>query len=227
MQYNEVIEELLSLKDNKYLSFSKKLIFTNYEMIGIRTPYLRKLATRISKDNPYNYLDNLKRKYHEEILLEGFIIGKLENYNEFLHYFNNFIIYIDNWAICDMSISSMKIISKNKKLVLEEVKKYLSSDNEFIVRIAVIILMNYYLTDEYIDTVIELISKVDLDKYYVNMSISWLLSITYIKYQEKTYNLLKQDIFSKTIVNMTIQKIRDSKRVSDSDKEKITKLKRH
>lgn len=227
MQYNEVIEELLSLKDNKYLSFSKKLIFTNYEMIGIRTPYLRKLATRISKDNPYNYLDNLKRKYHEEILLEGFIIGKLENYNEFLHYFNNFIIYIDNWAICDMSISSMKIISKNKKLVLEEVKKYLSSDNEFIVRIAVIILMNYYLTDEYIDTVIELISKVDLDKYYVNMAISWLLSITYVKYQEKTYNLLKQDIFSKTIVNMTIQKIRDSKRVSDSDKEKITKLKRH
>ena len=57
------------------------------------------------------------------------------------------------------------------------------------------------------------------------MAIAWLMSISYIKYKEKTliYLVNIEDDF---IYNKTLSKIIDSRRISESEKKFIKSLKR-
>ena len=86
-------------------------------------------------------------------------------------------------------------------------------------------MLNYYLHDIYIDKTLEIVSKIKTDDYYVKMAIAWLMSISYIKYKEKTLIYLV-NIEDNFIYNKTLSKIVDSKRISDSEKEFIKSLKR-
>ena len=112
--YNSFITKLETLKDDKYLEFSKKLTITKYRMIGIRVPVLRFLTKEIKKTNYEEFLKLIKHNTFEEIFIEGIIISYIKDYSQFLTHFKNYLNYIDNWAICDMVLSSMKIIGKNK-----------------------------------------------------------------------------------------------------------------
>ena len=71
----------------------------------------------------------------------------------------------------------------------------------------------------------EVVSKIKTDDYYVKMAIAWLMSISYIKYKEKTliYLVNLEDNFT---YNKTLSKIVDSKRISDKEKKFIKSLKR-
>jgi 3-methyladenine DNA glycosylase AlkD len=86
-------------------------------------------------------------------------------------------------------------------------------------------LMDYYIDDEYIDKTLDILSKTDTDFYYVNMATAWALSVAFVKYKEKVLNLLKSKTLTKTVQNMTIQKIRESNRVSKEDKELVKAFK--
>ena len=73
--------------------------------------------------------------------------------------------------------------------------------------------MDYYLTDQYIDRVLKIVTNIDSDKYYINMAISWLLSFVFIKYQDKVIDIFKSKTLNKFVQNKTISKICDSYRV--------------
>ena len=47
--YQEYINYLISIKEDKYKEFHSKLCFTKYEILGIRLPIIRKIAKKISK----------------------------------------------------------------------------------------------------------------------------------------------------------------------------------
>ena len=86
-------------------------------------------------------------------------------------------------------------------------------------------MLNYYLHDEYIDKVLDLVSKIKSDDYYVKMAMSWLMSISYIKYKEKTLVYLV-NIKDEFVYNQALNKIVDSRRISDDEKKFIKNLKR-
>ena len=88
------------------------------------------------------------------------------------------------------------------------------------------ILLNYYLCDEYIDKVINLIENYTYNFYYSNMALSWLLSVMFIKYENKTYNLLSNDNLCAFVKNKAIDKINDSYRVAKYKKSFLKKLRR-
>lgn len=223
--YKKFQKQLYSLQDKKYLDFNKKIISTSYEMIGIRAPIIRNIAKAISKTNIKAYLDFTSHNTYEEILLEGVVISYLKDKENFCHYFNKFILYIDNWAICDMVVSSLKIVKENKTYFYPKIKKYLQSDKEYIKRVGIIMLMDFYLDDDNIEEVFKLIDNLSCNQYYVNMAIAWLISIAYIKYKKKTIYYLKHNNLNKFTHNKAIQKIKESNRVSKEDKLKVEKLK--
>jgi possible DNA alkylation repair enzyme len=58
------------------------------------------------------------------------------------------------------------------------------------------------------------------------MAKAWLLSVCYIKFRDKTYKFLEKTSLDDWTVNKSIQKVRESLRVTKEEKEKILVLKR-
>ena len=58
------------------------------------------------------------------------------------------------------------------------------------------------------------------------MAKAWLLSVCYVKYKNETYKFLEKTKLDVWTVNKSIQKIRESLRVTKEEKEKILVLKR-
>ncbi len=221
-KYNEYIKYLNKIGDEKTEDFSKRITMTNYEVIGIKIPMLRSIAKDISKTDIKSFLELCENNYYEEILIEGFVIGSIKDYDLFLKYFNKFIYKIDCWAICDSCISSFKIM---KKYDFSSLAYSLILDSrEFIIRVGYIMLMDFYIDDNHIKDILE-ISKKESSYYYVNMAIAWLLSVCFIKYRTNTLELLKEKKLTPFVQNKTISKIRESYRVSEKDKEIVNKLK--
>ena len=225
---DKILKQLFELQDKKYKEFHSSLCPNVDNIIGVRIPELRKLAKQIAKENPKEFIENpVKKQYYEEIMLEGFVIGYMKaTLEEKLHYLDNFIPEIDNWAVCDCTASTLKFIDKYKKEAWEYLQKYINSKKEFEKRFAIIILMDYYLTDEYIDKVLEIYNKIDSDQYYVQMGIAWAISVCFVKYREKTRKILDNNNLSTFTHNKSIQKIIESTRVDKETKEELKKIKK-
>ena len=226
LNYKKLVTYLNNLSDNNYKKFNKKLITTKYKMIGIRVPIIRNIAKKISKTDIISFLNIVKSNSYEEVLLEGIVISYIKDIDISIKYFNKFIKKIDNWALCDISISSMKIVNNYKDKYFIQIKKYLNSKDEFIVRVGIVLLLNYYIDSKYIDSIFILIDNINREEYYINMAIAWLVSICFIKYRKKTYNYLKRNKLNKFTYNKSIQKIIESYRVSNEDKIILKKMKR-
>lgn len=219
--------KLKNLADEKYKKFHSGLCPNNKNIIGVRIPKLRNLAKEISKGDWRKFLEHNKNEYYEEIMLEGFVIGyaKMELEERF-KLLTTFVPKIDNWAVCDCSCSTFKFVQKNKKEMWEFIKIYLNSSKEFELRFVIIIILDYYLTDEYIDEIFKIFDNIKKEDYYVKMAIAWTLQVAYVKYKEKTIKYLENNKLDKFTHNKAIQKMIESYRIDKKEKEILRKMKR-
>lgn len=222
-------KELLELKDEEYGKFQKKLCpDTNLEIIGIRIPKLRNLAKELAEEDYKYYLNSIENKYFEEIILEGLIIGycKVDIYEK-LKLIKKFVPKIDSWSITDTFCPTLKIKEKDLEKVWDFIMPYLKSNKEFEVRFAIIMMLDYYITDQYVDEVIECLDKVDNEGYYAKMAVAWTFAEIGIKYYDKLIKYLKGNNKLDTFTyNKTLQKLRESYRISSEQKEELKKMKR-
>jgi len=218
--YKEFIKYLKSLSDLKYKDFNKKIVNTKLEIIGIRMNILKDIAKKINKTNVEDYFKLVNNDYYEEVMIYGLVLSN----SDFLDkYFIDFIDRIDNWAICDSFVSNLKIINKKQGKYWIYINGLIDLNNEFRTRVAIVIMLNYYLNDDYIDRVLYIVSNIKTDYYYINMAISWLLSVAIIKYLDKVIELFKQNKLSKFVQNKAISKIQDSYRIKKELKNKVKK----
>lgn len=216
----DVRKELLMLADTQYRDFHKKLIpnVPEARILGVRIPQLRKLGKKLDKDD-------FAWNYYEEVMLHGFYIGyKKLDFETRLMLLNEFIPRIDNWAVCDCAVSSMRFIEKARAPFLEYLQKYMDSEREYELRFAVVVLMDYYLTDEYIDMALAYLQSLRSDFYYVNMAVAWALSVAFVRYRDRVLPILESRLLSREVQNMTIGKIRDSLRVDKETKQYVKSL---
>ena len=215
--------------DKNYKLFHEKICQTKYEIIGIKIPLLRKICKELLKE--FNYqeiLNNLNNEYYEHVMLQGLIIANAKvSYEEKLELINNFIPKIDNWAICDIFCGELKFIKNNEEKFLKYILSYLESDKEYYKRFSIVILLNYYINDEYIDFVLNKMLEIKSDYYYVKMAISWCLSICLIKYFDKTIEFMStnKNIFDKWTYNKALQKGIESFRISKENKKTLQNIK--
>ena len=216
----DVRKELLMLADTQYRDFHKKLIpnVPEARILGVRIPQLRKLGKKLDKDD-------FAWDYYEEVMLHGFYIGyKKLDFEARLTLLNEFIPRIDNWTVCDCAIASMKFIEKSRKAFLFYLQTYMRSQKEYELRFAVVVLMDYYLTDEYIDMSLAYLQDLQSDFYYVNMAVAWALSVAFVRYRDRVLPILESRLLSREVQNMTIGKIRDSLRVDKETKQYVKSL---
>lgn len=225
-----VIEKLESLKDEEYKKFNLKLCpDTNKEMLGIRIPVLRKLAKEILKENDWkSFVKNEKNQYFEEVILQGLIIGYCKiDFKEKLEYIKLFVPRIDSWAITDTFVPTLKIKSENLKEYWDFILEYTKSNKEFEVRFAVISLLDYFITEEYVDKVLEVLNNISHNGYYVKMAVAWTLAEIGIKFNEKLMTFLNSDNnLDNFTFNKALQKMIESYRITDIQKDLLRKMKR-
>lgn len=232
----EVLSQLRKRSEENYKEFNCKLIpGVDKEMVlGVRVPDIRAQAKELLKQNYKGYLAELEaipmeRLYYEEVMLQGMIIGeaKLELSQHFA-YIQKFVPRINNWAICDTVCTSMKFARKtqNQEEVWNFLQQYLTDDREFFVRFGVVMLLSHFINDAYIDRVLAVLEGINHPGYYVKMAVAWTLSACYIKYYRQTMVLLVDNRLDDVTHNKTIQKIRESGRVSKGEKDRLNKLKR-
>lgn len=220
-------EELFSLADEKYKEFHSGLCPDNDNIIGVRVPKLRNLAKEIAKGDWQSFLADNKNEYYEETMLEGFVIGYAKmNLTERLEWISKFVPKIDNWAVCDCCCSTFKFIEKNKEVVWNFIQKYLNSNKEFEARFGIIILLDYYLTEDYIEHVIKILDQIKQKDYYVRMAIAWTLQVSYVKDKQRIMRYLEKSNLDDFTYNKAIQKMIESNRISKEEKEVLRKLKR-
>lgn len=226
----EIRERLLSLGEEDYAKFSSSLIPGVNNLIGVRIPVLRKIAKEIVKGNFQEYLNYDGYKYFEEVMLQGIIIGTLKcdkyDIKDILDLVEDFIPKIDNWSICDSFCAGLKIVTTNKEMVLGFLTPHFLSTKEYEVRFAVVMLINFYIDEKYIDKVLIILDNIDHKGKYVKMAVAWAISKCYVKFPEKTLKYLKNSHLDDFTYNKSLQKICESLKVNKETKKLIRSMKK-
>ena len=88
-------------------------------------------------------------------------------------------------------------------------------------------LLDYFIFDEYIEKVINILDKINHEGYYVKMAVAWCLAEIGIKYNEKLMNYLKgKNSLDDFTYNKTLQKMIESYRITNEQKDILRKMKR-
>ena len=225
----KIKKELQDLADVKYKEFHQGLCPGTGNIIGVRVLVLRDYAKKISKEYEINdLLGNIDNEYYEEIMLQGMLIGlkKDKEIADVLKDIEKLVPKIDNWAICDVFCAGLKITKKHKKEMWDFLQKYLNSDKEFEIRFGVVMLLDYYISEEYLDKDFKIFDDIKSEKYYVQMAVAWAISICLIKFYDKTIEYLKQAKIDKFTYNKALQKAIESYRITEEQKTELRKMKK-
>lgn len=223
----KINKKLMAMQDRKYAEFQSKLTPTidKDRVIGIRVPDLRKLAKEYIKDEEHQkFLNSLPHQYYDENMLHALLLSEIKDYELCISEVEKFLPYVDNWAVCD--IMSPTVFKKKKFDLLTYIKKWVQFDKVYTVRFGVGMLMKYFLDKDFKKEYLDLVTSVHLDDYYVNMMVAWYFATALAKQWDDTIIYLQENKLSKWIHNKTIQKARESYRITDEQKEYLNHLKR-
>lgn len=226
---DKVKNKIIELSDQNYKNFHSKLCPGINNILGVRVPVLRNYAKELIKEYKVQYLlENIDNDYYEEIMLKGMLIGldKSNDLNKTINYIKDFIPLINNWAICDTFCAGLKITKKNKKEMRDFILKYKNSKNEFELRFMIVMILDYYIEEDYLEDNFKIFSEINKTDYYVEMALAWAISVSLIKYYDKTLILLDKHNFSDFVYNKALQKACESYRVDDYKKNELRLLKR-
>lgn len=216
--------------DEKFKDFTSALIPGARPILGVRVPILRKFAKEIAEGDWQTYLREASEDSYEEVAIKGFVIGYAKAELEvLLPYIAEHIEKINDWSLCDGFCSNLKVVKKHREEILEFLLPYAKIDDEFKQRVVAVMLMTYYLTDEYIDMTLKVLDNLKNEKYYCKMAVAWAIATAWAKQREKTYCYMLDgyNTLDDWSYNKAIQKMLESYRVSDEDKVMLRKMKRN
>jgi len=223
MTNEEIRQQLYSLKDEKYRQFSMKLLSGIENILGVPIPYLRRLSKKIDYVSYFSLPPSIET--FEEVMLQGMVIGNIKDIEVVFPYILDFLPLINNWSICDSFCSSLKITKKYPKEMWKFLKPLWERNNPFILRFCLVMSLQYFINDKYIDKIFNEISKIKNEEYYVLMALAWLLSIIYKTYPDRVKHYLQYNCTSSFVYQKTIQKILELKNISLEEKQYFKKLK--
>lgn len=220
-------EKLFSLQDRGYGDFQAKLTpgVAREKIIGIRVPVLRKLAKECLKEpETAEFLKGLPHAYYDEDMFHGILLSELKDYEQCLEELEKFLPYVDNWAVCD--IMAPKSFKKHKPELLPKIKLWIKSDKIYISRFGMEMLMSHYLDEAFQPEYLELPAEIHSEEYYLQMMQAWFYATALAKQWEDTIPYIEKHRLDTWVHNKTIQKARESYRITAEQKEYLKSLKR-
>lgn len=173
------------------------------------------------------YLQYASDDSYEEILLQGIVIGYAKGeIEEMLSHAAAFVPKIQNWSVNDCFCSTFKIAAKNRSRVWDFLMSYRNADTEFEQRFLAVMLMDYFLTEEYISQVFEIWDSLRHPGYYRKMGVAWGIATAYTKFPEETMKFLSCSQLDEETRHRAVQKMIESCRVPDAEKKLLRQMRR-
>lgn len=227
MTIEEVNQRLAALAEEKNAKRSSSIIPGAKPVLGVRIPDLRKLAKEIAKNNYREFLEQCPDDYFEQQSLQAFVLGYArDDIETILSYADRFIPKIQDWSVNDSFCQNFTTARKHRERVWEWLMPYGEKQDEYSQRAAAVLLMSHFLTDEYIVQVLDVMNRLSFDAYYTKMGVAWCVATAYAKYPGETYAFLLDNQLDDWTFNKSIQKMTESFRVPDEDKEMLKSMKR-
>ena len=222
----EIQKRLFELQDSAYRDFHSRLMPTvdKDKVIGVRTPQLRKLAKEINQSPlKEDFLKSLPHKYYEEDNLHAFLIEQIEDFDECISALDNFLLFVDSWATCDMMCP--KILGKYPDKLYLKITQWIKSSHTYAVRFGIVMLMKFYMNERLDKNHLSLLLTIKTEEYYVNMAIAWYLATALASNWDVVIPYIENQQFSKWIHNKAIQKSIESYRITKEQKAHLKTLK--
>jgi hypothetical protein len=223
----------LATGNKDYAKFHKKIANTKKSVIGIRTPDMRKFAKSLAKECIFaelkTYINNFNKESYDETVLAGFLI----NYAPFpakqkITLTKSYLKHANSWA--EIDLFAEKINDTDRALYWDFACSCLISKKEFVVRYGVVVLMCNFLTVENYRAVFKELHKISLDAYYVKMAIAWLYAEAALGFFTQTLSELKSRLKTGSLDKWTykkaLQKMRESRRFTETQQTKIAALRK-
>ena len=222
----DIQSRLFALQDKKYQAFQAKLVpnVDPSRIIGVRMPDLRTLAKELrDTEEAAGFLSSLPHSYLEENTLHGLLAALIKDPEKCIARLDEFLPYVDNWATCD--VISPVSFKKHPACLLPKVQEWLHSEHTYVIRFGIGVLMSFYLDAAFSPEYLQWVAAVRSEEYYVRMMIAWYFATALAKQPEAALPYIENHCLDPWTHNKTIQKARESFRVSPEMKEKLDKLK--
>lgn len=206
--------------------FNSKLTPGKEGIRGVRIPVIRDIAKKVVKDDWTQILDSEPDGFEEEMLRGVVIATAPVTAEERMALTEDFLRYVDNWATCDIFCNSWKFKKSEGDAVWDYFSGLIDSGEEYRMRVSLIARMSLFPDERHCALLLEDIATHDNPGYYYRMGAAWAVSMVYVKYPEMVEDLLRSGRMETWTHNKSIQKIRESRRVSKERKEKLNALRR-
>jgi len=216
--YQEAIDYLNQFNNEKKALFYQKMINSpKLKFHGLDTKTMTNVMKNYSlTEGPLDY------SYELTSLIFASNVEKINDDKQLIEYLLEYIKYVDNWAHIDVIFCYDKV----KKLKFEEffplIKHTRDSDLEFVSRFYYVAFIMYKTRVELYDNFLASIKE--CDKYYTRMAIAWVVSEMFPQSDDKILSYLKNSSLSTSTKLKTIQKIKESRKTTEIQREKLEKL---
>lgn len=231
MTYYEYKKAMLSaapedrVRDD-FLERHKRIINCEYGTIGLKTPFVKKLAKTVPTDARAETVeaclaDAAVDPLYETVLFASFVAARKGDYGFTLDSIKRLAAIYGSWAHDDCTVPCLKWAADG---LLDDLAYMYDSEKVYEKRFYIICLMCFCLNDERVDFALDRLKNVGFGEYYVDMAVAWAISEAAVKYYEKTVALLRERRLPKFVQNKAIQKARESFRLSAEQKTELSKL---
>ena len=227
-EINQAVKDFLMLHaDARYAAFSSSLVPGARRIVGVRLPVLRALAKDIAGGDWRTYLSVALDDTMEETMLQGFVTGLARMpLAERLERVAAYVRKIDNWSLCDSPVTGFRFARRHRDEVWAFLQPYLYGGQEFGQRFGAVMLLAHFVTDGYVDRVLDACVRMCPTAFYARMAVAWVVSVCFAKYPEQTRPVLAGSGLDDETQQMAIRTIVDALRVTAEDKQWVRTLRR-
>lgn len=222
IEREKLLAELESLSEEKFRIFNEKIVHTSrYRVIGVRMPDLKAIAKKHRAD--YKEIFEMPYNSFEEIIIKGAALGFADApLSEKEPYIIRYAGMIDNWAECDCFCSCIKVRKSEEDAWRLLSDKLMKRKEEFVSRVGIVLMFSKFTDEPTVKKALDIYDVLPYGAYYRDMAVAWGLSVYCVKYPELITGYLEHSPISIKVKLMAAQKIRDSRRVSNDYKKRIT-----
>ncbi|MCH3988273.1 MAG: DNA alkylation repair protein [Lachnospiraceae bacterium] len=227
MDKTQIRAELEKRADEKYRKFSAGLLPGVNSILGVRLPELRKMAKQLARSDWRENLRQLSDDTFEEIMLQGIMIGCVScPAEERLELIREFVPKIDNWSVCDSFCTGLKFVKSEKERVFSFLQPFFVSEKEFEQRFAAVILLDYYIDETWLSRTVKALEQINAKQYYAKMAVAWAMAECYLHFPDEVMPVLRQNRLDPEVRQKTLQKIIESRTISQDTREEIRAMKK-
>lgn len=226
MTMEDLQQLLFQYQDTAYGDFFARLVPTvpREKIIGIRSPEIKKIVRQIGDDPVIPvFLASLPHTWHEENCLHVMLINRIRDYDACVAALEQFIPYIDNWAINDAI--NPACFKKHRAELIGMVQGWIASEETYTRRCGMRILLANYLDEDFKPEYLDQPADLRSEEYYVNIMTAWLFAEALVKQWDEAVKYIETRRLDPWTHNKAIQKACESYRVPDERKAYLRSLK--